>query len=525
MMFHHPTAKLISLAVLLAGLPVALYLVLNAVRVWPKAAVTDPHLFFAPAEASLPPNRTLDLKLDAKTYVVSFVRAEFTFEKDKVNLASDITAGTALATVVEKTSKDQANATGHVTLSLAVQTGSTPPTGVFSLASIPLTAVSTLENDTAYLTIDQSTVEIYETPSENLLPFTSANATLTLNPPGATLTPTRTPTPTATPPPGATNTPTPTRTPTPGGPTATATPTPPACSSTLKNLGDANCDCRVDGADYLRWLSHYQQNTSNGYSDGDFNESGRVDGADYLIWLGHYQESCVGDVTPTPTPTDTANPLPVGWWKMDEGTANTCTGGTNDACDSSGGGYDGSWNGNAINTVGRIGNAVAFDGVDDYVNIGTSFPGLGATFTISGWVYFNSFDGFPEIIAKHQWTNLDYRIVKNPWNDSLNGEISYDGIELTGPGAESPRNLTTGQWHHFALTKSSTQLTMFLDGVAGTPTSTSGTVNNNTSMELRFGIRQDGSQDLNGKMDDVRVYNTALTPAQIAALYNQAATP
>ncbi|KKQ46374.1 MAG: hypothetical protein US62_C0001G0017 [Candidatus Woesebacteria bacterium GW2011_GWA1_37_8] len=51
--------------------------------------------------------------------------------------------------------------------------------------------------------------------------------------------------------------------------------------------GDANGDGKVDGADYVIWLNHYNQNVG-GASNGDFNNNGRVDGADYVIWLTNY---------------------------------------------------------------------------------------------------------------------------------------------------------------------------------------------------------------------------------------------
>ncbi len=55
--------------------------------------------------------------------------------------------------------------------------------------------------------------------------------------------------------------------------------------------------------------------------------------------------------------------------KMDETAANSCTGGVNDSCDSSGNGRDGAWNGNASNTSGKFGPGVTFDGTGDYVEI------------------------------------------------------------------------------------------------------------------------------------------------------------
>ncbi|OGM12065.1 hypothetical protein A2Z22_03145 [Candidatus Woesebacteria bacterium RBG_16_34_12] len=62
----------------------------------------------------------------------------------------------------------------------------------------------------------------------------------------------------------------------------TSSPTPPPA------LGDANSDGVVDGIDYVIWLNHYNQPTSNRQSDGDFNSDGRTDGIDYVIWLNNY---------------------------------------------------------------------------------------------------------------------------------------------------------------------------------------------------------------------------------------------
>lgn len=66
--------------------------------------------------------------------------------------------------------------------------------------------------------------------------------------------------------------------------------------------GDANNDGRVDGVDYVVWLSHYNQNVA-GSGSGDFDNSGRVDGLDYVIWLNNYET-----VQFTPTTTQTSTP-------------------------------------------------------------------------------------------------------------------------------------------------------------------------------------------------------------------------
>jgi hypothetical protein len=52
--------------------------------------------------------------------------------------------------------------------------------------------------------------------------------------------------------------------------------------------GDANGDGIVDGIDYIIWLTHYGQQTSQGLLEADFNSDGKVDGIDYVSWLVNY---------------------------------------------------------------------------------------------------------------------------------------------------------------------------------------------------------------------------------------------
>jgi hypothetical protein len=86
-------------------------------------------------------------------------------------------------------------------------------------------------------------------------------------------------------------TPSDTKTPTPTV-TFTVTPRPTDTFSPTLTIppkpGDSNNDTKVDGIDYLTWLTHYNQTTLNVNKDGDFNANGKVDGADYIIWLTNY---------------------------------------------------------------------------------------------------------------------------------------------------------------------------------------------------------------------------------------------
>jgi len=92
---------------------------------------------------------------------------------------------------------------------------------------------------------------------------------------------------------------------------AQTTATPPI-SSSQPLPGDANGDNKVDGVDFIIWLSFYDQTKAGGPSVGDFNQNGKVDGVDYVIWLENYGKvpSPTNTHTPTPRPTATNTPRP-----------------------------------------------------------------------------------------------------------------------------------------------------------------------------------------------------------------------
>ena len=67
----------------------------------------------------------------------------------------------------------------------------------------------------------------------------------------------------------------------PGSSTSPATSIPPSVP------GDGNSDGRVNGIDFVFWLTHYGQNTS-GAVNGDYDLNGSVDVKDYVIWINNY---------------------------------------------------------------------------------------------------------------------------------------------------------------------------------------------------------------------------------------------
>ncbi len=83
--------------------------------------------------------------------------------------------------------------------------------------------------------------------------------------------------------------------------------------------------------------------------------------------------------------TDGAGNPPIAYWPLDERQDNTCTGGTNDACDKSGNAYDGAGGGSPLWTTGKFGQALQF--TSNYINFGdlAAVEGLSAI-SFSAWV-------------------------------------------------------------------------------------------------------------------------------------------
>ena len=162
----------------------------STVSVNPSAGGVNFHM--TPSTFTLPPSQTMKLMLNAGINKIGFVSVNLTFDPTKVRLAGEITAGTSLGTVVEKTSMATANSTGRISLVLALATADRdfPPTGDFELASIPLAAFGTGSNLTTTFSVDPAGMEVWSYPEQQSLSFTHTGATITVNPVNITATPT-----------------------------------------------------------------------------------------------------------------------------------------------------------------------------------------------------------------------------------------------------------------------------------------------------------------------------------------------
>src|SRR3989338_8110966 len=188
----------------------------------------------------------------------------------------------------------------------------------------------------------------------------------------------------------------------------------------------------------------------------------------------------------------------VGHWSFDGADM-----GTTSARDASGNANTGWLINGAKKAIGKIGQGLSFDGVDDNVSavIG-SVPS--ATFTISAWIKLNEL-GREQHAA--EFTGTQFYVASN----------NKLGTGNWGNAAGSTA-LTKGQWYNIVITRNSSQLLLFLNG---SQDGSGSVLTNEPSSPFVIGrFYGAGNYWFNGLIDEVRVYNRALTQAEIKRLYN-----
>jgi hypothetical protein len=200
----------------------------------------------------------------------------------------------------------------------------------------------------------------------------------------------------------------------------------------------------------------------------------------------------------------------VGSWHFNEGSGTI-------AYDSSGNNN----NGNLVNDPtwvdGKFGKALSFDGVNDYVEVPYSASLNPSEFSISVWARVDGGQGTWRSVITSRDSGpfrgyMIYAGADNKWQFWIG--VSTSWLSLYGP------DVILGQWIHIVATYSGGIMRLYVNG--SLYNTTSGTLALNTIRPLRIGAGQtEGAPAFffNGLIDEVRIYNRALSDAEIQALY------
>jgi hypothetical protein len=199
-------------------------------------------------------------------------------------------------------------------------------------------------------------------------------------------------------------------------------------------------------------------------------------------------------------------------WSMDD--ADVDSGTITDTWGSNDGTINGATTG--ATGIGHTGEAFSFDGSDDYV----SPPNIGLTegppFTISVWVKAES-TGNHRVIYSEDYTGDVSNNVALMKDSSDKWRFWVRNQSGTAANIYSS-TFSTGKWYHLVAVNNGT-MRLYVNGVEEGHTSDPGGTHTKDASGIGY---RPNSNDLyfNGKIDEVRIYNTALTQQQIWKLYN-----
>jgi len=193
------------------------------------------------------------------------------------------------------------------------------------------------------------------------------------------------------------------------------------------------------------------------------------------------------------------------------------------ANDESGNGHNATAN-NATQTTDRFGNinsAYLFNGVSTYLQTdGTGLPLGNSNRTITCWVKLNSYSQYEAYMVGYGgWGNMD-SIYGLSCHSYFNNKLMFSqwGDEIT-----STSIMSLNQWYLCCATNVGNSVNLYLNGNL----ETTGNIEINTTQGdmLMGSCFYLGGHFLNGSLDDVRIYDRALSEQEIQALYHEGGWP
>jgi Tol biopolymer transport system component len=202
----------------------------------------------------------------------------------------------------------------------------------------------------------------------------------------------------------------------------------------------------------------------------------------------------------------------VGYWKFDEASGTM-------AADSSPNGYDGTLVNGATFSAGKSGRAVQLDDASNqYVSIGDQ-PGLAITggLTISTWIYPTDLSTYGHIVTRRApgcaGPDVDYQLLHRPTGEVVAADGTFGEVS-------SGRFLNLNAWNFVAATHNGATHQWFFNVNGVTSTATGGALGTLAGpVEIGQGKDCPSNNAVKGLIDEVRIYNRRLSPAEIDSLY------
>jgi hypothetical protein len=199
------------------------------------------------------------------------------------------------------------------------------------------------------------------------------------------------------------------------------------------------------------------------------------------------------------------------------------------ANDESGNGNNGVIHGSALTAdrLGKLNSAYNFDGVDDYLQISNSGSlNFGTSdFTISCWINTDIYPSYPvALIDKRTSPARGFVLYYNEVFGKTGIQLG-NGSAYINFNSQNTYSLQSNNWIHLLVSvdrNSSTGMKLYINGQLKDtfdPTSVPGTLDNLGDLLIGKNSISSSFPYFKGKMDDIRIYNRALSASEIQQLY------
>jgi len=212
---------------------------------------------------------------------------------------------------------------------------------------------------------------------------------------------------------------------------------------------------------------------------------------------------------------------PIAHWKLDEGTGTTAYDSANS--------YNGTIRGTPVwSTEGKIDSCLDFSGSNGYVNFGSMSTADFSTsnFTFSFWFKTEGTHNTGQtnnsgvFLSKYDANRGRQWYICQTASGNIEFVTYHSNTILGGDSLTSTDSYGNNKWVYCTAVRDGTTKYLYVNGVLNTSGSCPSIVSG-ISTSVYMGVLQDGRYYFNGKLDDVRVYDCALSADQIAAIYGE----
>lgn len=170
--------------------------------------------------------------------------------------------------------------------------------------------------------------------------------------------------------------------------------------------------------------------------------------------------------------------------------------------------------------AGTRGQAGVFDGTSSYVQASTTSPYYGSEWAVEAYFKAQSTNDYNTIVRRSGSQHVLLRVRGSAIGLNANRlECYVAGNSGAVTSFISSVNVNDNAWHHAVLTQRSGTIYMYVDGVQVGSGAGVGSITSLTSAQ-QIGREASGSEFFKGSLDEVAIYDHALTAARVAAHYN-----